>query len=501
MKYINKLFPFLENEFSNSIINRTSLKFFGIIEKFPKFPFQISQFDNYLEDSKFLKFSPLIVIASIFLFFSFSDHPLSPMGTIVFLLGTFSFYLGTLINIPKIRKINKNYFFPLFIIFLITFLLSIIKIESFGFYVKLSILPLLLIGITERDNKDFFISLLIVNIIILANGFWALSFPYIFISLLYLFLNYRGSAIKYLEDNTYNLIFILFGLGLIFYVLDLVIAGGIPLFNVQARNSLDPLFTMISHLFPMGTILLISYVGQTKKYSYQKARSIAIFFTLLSLFLMALLGYRTQVIFVLLGVLISGSITEIWKKSELILLGLIALVSLIALTMSRDTLLGVNLSLIQSLRTRISLTTDVMDILTNMGGLFGITNGAIHIATHPFLARLMPGVAYSPRRMIAVLVGERSVSVTSSIFGPLAIDFGLIGVVVGMIFLGFFLSNLYKMSQKTEGERKIISVGLYSMVLSYTIIGIETGILDLEVILLFVISLAYLLFIINRKNI
>jgi len=103
--------------------------------------------------------------------------------------------------------------------------------------------------------------------------------------------------------------------------------------------------------------------------------------------------------------------------------------------------------------------------------------------------------------MIAVLVGERSVSVTSSIFGPLAIDFGLIGVVVGMIFLGFFLSNLYKMSQKTEGERKIISVGLYSMVLSYTIIGIETGILDLEVILLFVISLAYLLFIINRKNI
>jgi len=290
-------------------------------------------------------------------------------------------------------------------------------------------------------------------------------------------------------------------LGLIFYVLDLVIAGGIPLFNVQARNSLDPLFTMISHLFPMGAILLISYVGQTKKYSYQKARSIAIFFTLLSLFLMALLGYRTQVIFVLLGVLISGSITGIWKKSELIILGLIALISLIALTMGRDTLLGVNLSLIQSLRTRISLTTDVMDILANMGGLFGITNGAIHIATHPFLARLMPGVAYSPRRMIAVLVGERSVSVTSSIFGPLAIDFGLIGVVVGMIFLGFFLSNLYKMSQKTEGERKIISVGLYSMVLSYTIIGIETGILDLEVILLFVISLAYLLFIINRKNI
>lgn len=163
--------------------------------------------------------------------------------------------------------------------------------------------------------------------------------------------------------------------------------------------------------------------------------------------------------------------------------------------------MGVNLSLFDSLRTRISLTTDVMDILSNMGGFVGITNGAIHIATHPYLARLMPGIAYSPRRMIAVLVGERSVSVTSTVFGPLAIDFGLFGVIFGMAILGFFLSNLYKMSDKTKEERKILLIGLYSMVLSYTIIGIETGIVDLEVILLFIISLCYLLFISNRKTI
>jgi uncharacterized membrane protein len=68
-----------------------------------------------------------------------------------------------------------------------------------------------------------------------------------------------------------------------------------------------------------------------------------------------------------------------------------------------------------------------------------------------------------------------------------------------MAFLGFFLSNLYKSADREKSERKIILVGLYSMVLSYTIIGIETGILDLEVILLFIISLSYLLFIINRK--
>ena len=93
---------------------------------------------------------------------------------------------------------------------------------------------------------------------------------------------------------------------------------------------------------------------------------------------------------------------------------------------------------------------------------------------------------------MAVLVGEKSISVTSSIFGPLSIDFGLIGVIISMAFLGF-LSSLYNSADKENGEGKIIPVGLYSMVLSYTLIGIETGIVDLEVILLFIISLAYLL--------
>ena len=98
MKYINKIFPFLEKEFSDSIINKASLNFFKSLEKFPSFPLEISRFDKHLKDSKFLKFSPIIVVASLLLFFSFSDHPLSPMGTLVLLLGTVSFYIGTLID-------------------------------------------------------------------------------------------------------------------------------------------------------------------------------------------------------------------------------------------------------------------------------------------------------------------------------------------------------------------------------------------------------------------
>ena len=108
MKYLNGIFSFLEKEFSNSLVNKSSLKFFKVIQKFPSFPFEIDKFDDYLKNSIFLKFSPLIVIVSILLFFSFSDHPLSSIGTIAVILGTVSFYIGSLINIPNIRKINKK---------------------------------------------------------------------------------------------------------------------------------------------------------------------------------------------------------------------------------------------------------------------------------------------------------------------------------------------------------------------------------------------------------
>ena len=108
MKALDEIFLFLEKEFSSSIINRSSIKFFSILNNFPDSFFEIDTFDNYLKNSFFLKFSPLVVVVSIILFFSFSDHPLSIIGTLTFILGTTSFYIGTLVEIPKVRKINKK---------------------------------------------------------------------------------------------------------------------------------------------------------------------------------------------------------------------------------------------------------------------------------------------------------------------------------------------------------------------------------------------------------
>ena len=128
---------------------------------------------------------------------------------------------------------------------------------------------------------------------------------------------------------------------------------------------------------------------------------------------------------------------------------------------------------------------NIYDMMATLGGVYGFTKGQVYVAAVPSLAGLMPKYAYSPRWDIAEFVGM-DVSATSTILGPLAVDFGLVGIFVGMAFLGYLLSRLYW--RKTP-----LGVSLYCIVLAYSLIGIETGIVDLEVLLIFFLAFLYVL--------
>jgi uncharacterized membrane protein len=124
-------------------------------------------------------------------------------------------------------------------------------------------------------------------------------------------------------------------------------------------------------------------------------------------------------------------------------------------------------------------------MMAETGGFLGYTKGQVHVAAFPYFARMMPGVAYSPRWYIAEMVGMNA-SATSTILGPLAIDFGLVGIFMGMMLLGYLLSNLYY--RKTP-----LGISLYCIVLAYSLLGIETGIVDLEVLIIFFFAFLYVL--------
>lgn len=244
----------------------------------------------------------------------------------------------------------------------------------------------------------------------------------------------------------------------------------------EARRSLDTTFTMLSHLLPIGCVMGIVIT---------RNRTASLVLVIVSVVLMALLGYRTQVVLVMLASCVAALTTKVITGVEagLVLTGTGGVG--LALTSLRDVILHTGTGVLDAVRTRISVTLDIYDMMANLGGVLGYTKGQVYVAAVPSLARLMPKYAYSPRWYIAEMVGM-NVSATSTILGPLAVDFGLVGMGLGMVFLGYLLSRLH--------ERKTASgVSLYSIVLAYSIIGIETGIVDLEVILIFFLSFLYTL--------
>lgn len=101
--------------------------------------------------------------------------------------------------------------------------------------------------------------------------------------------------------------------------------------------------------------------------------------------------------------------------------------------------------------------------------------------------------------MIGKLIAWRTeVTVTPTLIGQMVIDFGKIGVAVEMCGLGFILGIGYKIMKKTND---FAYIGLYSLLLTYSILGVETGILDIQVLAYFAVAIfIYLTFIIKSNK-
>ena len=132
----------------------------------------------------------------------------------------------------------------------------------------------------------------------------------------------------------------------------------------------------------------------------------------------------------------------------------------------------------------------VLNLLDFIGGNFGVTHGQM-------LAGSIPGSDLGPRMMVGKLIAWRTeVTVTPTLIGQMVADFGRVGVFVEMGLLGFVLGIGFKIMQKTKD---FFYIGLYSLILTYSILGVETGILDIQVLLYFIIALFIYLTCIKRS--
>ena len=266
------------------------------------------------------------------------------------------------------------------------------------------------------------------------------------------------SEVKETNLLSEKVLVILVFIALALQTLNLVLMGGIPLFNsVLKSNATTDIWRVAYPLFLiMINILLAKYYD--KKY---------LILVLLGALIFGLNGYRTSV----LGILGSSFITlyyldKISRKIGIIFIAIIVLgvIAVGYIASQSITTQHWTLNPLELIFYRAAFTLEVFEKILPLAGT---THGKI-------LSMIFS--SGSPRTFIGEYVLHYNVCLTSTLFGPV------------MLFMGLFLGLMDKL-------KKGIGVGIYSMILTHTLIWIETGPTDIMIWFLYLIG--FILIIIN----
>lgn len=271
--------------------------------------------------------------------------------------------------------------------------------------------------------------------------------------------------IKFLSER---LLLALTIIALILQAINMILLGGIPLFDsVLKSNATTNIWRVAYPLFLIALNLLLA------KYYNRKYLTLIIAGALI----FGLNGYRTSV----LGILGSSFITlyyldKISRKAGIIFIAIIAITIMAVGYIASQSIAGQSWTLnpLELIFYRAAFTLEVFEKIIPLAGT---TNGKI-------LAMIFS--SGSPRTFIGQYILHYDVCLTSTLFGPVYLDFGLIGLTVQMLFMGAFLELVHKV-------KKGIGIGIYSIILTHTIIWIETGPTDIMIWFLYLIGLIYII--------
>ena len=306
------------------------------------------------------------------------------------------------------------------------------------------------------------------------------------------------NLIKFERKDIYSIGFCLILLSIVFFFICIASVGGIPLIKPSIRYLLKPALTMPVFLIIPGTCLVASsYLKdfQDEKITRSQARFRFLFLLAMDCALLLLLGYRTPLLAAFLIIIIIGfygNIVSLWEVIVGALIGIGAIIGIGYFRSLGEMTITSSTNPFYTLQSRADFTLHVLNLLDFLGGNFGVTHGKL-------LAASIPGSDLGPRMMVGKLIAWRTeVTVTPTLIGQMVADFGKVGVGVGMLFLGFILGVGFKLMRMTKNY---FYIGIYSLILTYSILGVETGILDIQVLLYFAIAIfIYLADIIKCRN-
>jgi len=256
--------------------------------------------------------------------------------------------------------------------------------------------------------------------------------------------------------------------------LNLYLLGGIPILSGYLKfKATTDLWRIAYPLFlPAITILLAKY---PRKWYY------VLFIIGLGVF--AINGYRTTTMAILISAFITLYYTRKMKTTHvLISILIIALIGIVAGYIAVMSIQWQQWSLnpLQLVAYRAGFTMMVFDKIVHMAGF---TGGDLF---HQALTTGHPRVTVGQVVLNYPVGGNTpTTSITSTIFGPAVLDFGFYAMAVQMFIIGVVLKIIHATHQKVNGA----VTALYAIVLTHTMIWVETGPTDSVVYLFYFLAI------------
>lgn len=271
-------------------------------------------------------------------------------------------------------------------------------------------------------------------------------------------------------------------LGILLQIINIALLGGIPLFSATLKAKAATKIWLISYIIflPSINVLLARY---NRKSHY--------LLLLIGLVLFALTGYRTTPIAIMLSALITLYYTRDVDVKYIILAILAIAVVLLAvgfIAVQAISWQHWSLNPIELVSYRAAFTLNILSkAIENQFATMG----------NLFYATLTGFFTHSDAR---VLVGQATLgqvhSITSTIFGPALLDFGIVGMLIQMFLLGLILKTLHSI----QNYKKEIFTAFYGILLAQTIIWIETGPTDIVVWLFYLIGIFLIIHFLRGAN-
>ena len=271
-------------------------------------------------------------------------------------------------------------------------------------------------------------------------------------------------------------------LGILLQIINIALLGGIPLFSATLKAKAATKIWLISYIIFLPSInVLIARYNRKSHY----------LLLLIGLVLFALTGYRTTPIAIMLSALITLYYTRDVDVKYIILAILAIAVVLLAvgfIAVQAISWQHWSLNPIELVSYRAAFTLNILSkAIENQFATMG----------NLFYATLTGFFTHSDAR---VLVGQATLgqvhSITSTIFGPALLDFGIVGMLIQMFLLGIILKTLHSI----QNYKKEVFTAFYGILLAQTIIWIETGPTDVVVWLFYLIGIFLIIHFLRGAN-